>query len=243
MPTPNFFYLIGKPIVEKYGRFKGRIVALEFDTNGELTNVVYENGGVILSKNKNSLVIEEDKVIIVNPDLIRAKKVIGKMGFLKLQLDTIEKIRNISPDSGTFISLLNNLKSEFESIKSEVNSIVKRLESRKRDIERRKTRIEHLFYWLNVAKNANGLDNKVYMDSFEVLDRELVKLNAELEELEYTLLNLSSKVSDLEDILNKYSNRVEESADPHLDEAGDGGYVEEPETGLPDIFTDLGGGE
>ena len=236
MPTPNFFYLIGKPIVEKYGRFKGRIIALEFDTNGELTNIVYENGGVILSKNRNSLVIDEDKVVIVNPDIIKANKVIGRMNFLRLQLDTMDKIRNISSDSRTFQDLLNNLRSEYNSIKSEVHSITKRLESRKRDIERRKVRIEHLFYWLNVAKNANSLDNKVYMESFEVLDRELVKLNGELEEIEYTLLSLSSKISDLEDILSKYSSKMVESH-------GGDGDLENLQEGFQDIFEDAGGGE
>jgi len=84
------------------------------------------------------------------------------------------------------------------------------------------------------------LDNKVYMESFEVLDRELVKLNAELEEIEYTLLNLSSKIGDLEDILNKYDSKDYESTEPH---GGDGGYVEESDIGLHDIFEDVGGGE
>ena len=45
MPTPNFFYLIGKPILDKYSRFKGRIIALEFDSDGGLNNIVFVNGG------------------------------------------------------------------------------------------------------------------------------------------------------------------------------------------------------
>lgn len=207
MPTANFFYLIGKPIIDKYGRFKGKIIALEYDSNGDLNNIVFVNGGVILSKNKRSVIIQEDKVIIDNPDIIRAIKIIEKMDFLKLQLDTMTKIRDIGANEKSFDNLLDGLKNEFSNISSEVKNIVKKLEDRKKDIEKRKVRIEHLFYWLNVAKNADSLDNKVYMDSFETLDREMVKLNGELEELEYTLLNLSSKLSDIDEGISTYLKR------------------------------------
>ena len=207
MPTPNFFYLIGKPILDKYSRFKGRIIALEFDSDGGLNNIVFVNGGVILSKNKNSVIIDEDKVIIDNPDMIRARKIIDKMDFLKLQLDTIVKIKDMSANETVFSNLLQTLESEFNNVKSDVKNIVRRLEIRKKEIGRRKNRIEHLFYWLNVAKNADGLDNKVYMESFETLDRELVKLNGELEETEYTLLNLSSRLSDMSETLSDYMNK------------------------------------
>lgn len=207
MPTPNFFYLIGKPIVEKYGRFKGKIVALDFDSNGDLNSVIFVNGGVLLKKNKNSLIIEDDKVIIINPDVMRAKNILSKINFLKLQFDTMEKMKELSPGSKTYVDLIQYLTNEYNSVKSELSSIIRRLENRKKDIEKRKNRIEHLFYWLNVAKNANSLDNKVYMESFETLDREVFRLNSELEEIEYTILNLSSKAGDIDELFNKYLSK------------------------------------
>ncbi len=225
MPTPDFFYLIGKPILDKYGRFKGKIIALDFDSNGDLNNIVFLNGGVILSKNKNSVVIDEDKVIIDNPDMIRAKKIIDKMDFLRLQLDTVMKIKDVSTDGKAFNELFHSLKSEFNNISIDTRNIIRRLEGRKKDIEKRKIRVEHLFYWLNVAKNANSIDNKIYMESFETLDRELVKLNGELEEIEYTLLSLSSRLSDLNEALTSYINSV--SSNTSQNEFGGENIIEE----------------
>jgi DNA repair exonuclease SbcCD ATPase subunit len=218
LPTPNFFYLIGKPIIEKYGRFKGRIIALDFDTNGELNNIFYINGGVILSKNRRSVIIEDDKVLVVNPDIVRANELLSKINFLRLQLDTLEKMKELSPNSETYLSLVKHLMSEYEELKSEISNLIRRLGVRKRNIEKRKNKMEQLFYWLNVAKNSKNLDNRVYMESFEVLDREIFRLNSEWEEIEYTILTLSSKANDIDELFTKHFSPEEVVNKPGMGE-------------------------
>ena len=224
MSSPNPFYLIGKPIADKYGRFKGRIVALEFDHGGEVKNIVYENGGVILSKPIDSVVIKNDGVIIYSKEMINAQKLFDRLSFLKLQVDALGKLKELSGVNNVYHELYENVSREFENISKEFQSVRKSLEKRKESILRRKNRLEELHYWLGVAREANAIDNKVYLDSYETIDREIVKLNNELEELEYAIYTLDSKLSEIESLLKNYS--VEEASSIYVSEGGDGSNVE-----------------
>lgn len=209
MPSPNPFYLIGKPIADKYGRFKGRIIALEFDHGGVVKNIVYENGGVILSKPIDSVIIKNDGVIIYSKEMISAQKLFDRLSFLKLQVDALGKLMELSGVNGVYRELYGNVSREFDNISRELQVVRRGLEKRRKALLKRKNRLEELHYWLGVAREANSIDNKVYLDSYEAIDREIVKLNNELEELEYAIYTLDNKLGEIESLLKNYS--VDES--------------------------------
>ncbi len=224
MSSPNPFSLIGKPIADKYGRFKGRIIALEFDHGGNVKNIIYENGGVILSKPFDSVVVKDGGVIIYSKEMIGAQKLFERLSFLKLQVDALGKLRELSGVNNVYNELYENVSKEYENIIREFNQIKKGLEKRKEAIHKRKNRLESLHYWLGVAREANAIDNKVYLDSYETIDREIVKLNNELEEVEYAILTLDSKLNEIEELLKKFSDVEGENI--YLEEGGGGSDVE-----------------
>ncbi len=219
MTSPNPFYLIGKPIADKYGRFKGRIIALEFDHGGVVKNIVYENGGVILSRPIDSVVIKNDGVIIYSKEMINAQKLFDRLSFLKLQVDALGKLKELSGVNNVYRELYENVSREFENISREFDSVRRGLDKRIDALVKRKNRLEELHYWLGVAREANAIDNKVYLDSYEAIDREIVKLNNELEELEYAKYTLENKLSEIEGLLKNYS--VEEAQDVYVSDGGD----------------------
>ena len=225
MSSPNPFYLIGKPIADKYGRFKGRIIALEFDHGGVVKNIVYENGGVILSKPVDSVIIKNDGVIIYSKEMIIAQKLFDRLSFLKLQVDALGKLKELSGVNNVYRELYENVSREFNNIAKEFHTVKKGLERRREALLKRKNRLEELHYWLGVAREANAIDNKVYLDSYEAIDREIVKLNSELEELEYAIYTLDNKLGEIEGLLKNYS--VEEPQGNIYVEGGGDSDVEE----------------
>jgi len=217
MNHPHFPFsnLIGKEVVERYGRFKGRIIGLDFNPHGEVTGIVYENGGVILSKNSDSFKVRDGYVEIGPPSILRAEELIGKLDMLKLQFEAAYNIK-VSQDSYSYIyeSVIKELDTAYEELKIKIEDLIKGLETRKSSLENKKKWLFRLFFNMSVAKKIGGLDDKHYLEAYETLETELFRIDREIEDVTIFITELSHKLKDIELYMTEKEFRQEPEASP-----------------------------
>ena len=207
--------------MEKYGRFKGRIIAVEPDTNGNILNIVFENGGVIISKPFNYIILKDDYAILAPQSLIKAEELSDRLEYIKIQFDTVKKILDLNLDIASYHDLIRDLINHYYNVKFEVNRTINSLEGRKKSVERRIEWIKKLIFYLHMGKESNSLNNKVYLESYEKLDQELFRLTNEMEDIEYAILNLTSKISDIDVILDEIKLKLDISESTSSDSIED----------------------
>ena len=209
MPHIPFYTLIGKPVLEKYGRFKGRIIAFELDNDGNLKNIIFENGGIILSKDKSSFEFY-DKYVIYLPTIIkRSKDVIDELRTLILHLNTLKKIMDIEPYSKFIYTYYERLKDKYYNLKKVIEEYSKKLNNRKNRIEGNIENLRGAIFNLHLGRENDLVDQSTYKMAYETLSNEILRYTSEIEDIEHISIEVSSLKSKIERLFDEISSNIE----------------------------------
>ncbi|HEW93508.1 MAG TPA: hypothetical protein ENF47_02220 [Thermoprotei archaeon] len=216
MPLSTFYTLIGKPVIEKYGRFKGRVIGFELDSENNLKNIVFENGGVILSKNISSFEIH-DGYLIYLPALIKeGTNLLNEYKDLELFIETLRKMYNMNLSRKLIRIYYDKTIGRFKSLSSRLSKYIKILERRRRKIEDQIEWLKNITFYLHIGNENGYLDSTLYKYSYDLVSSEILKFTNELEDIERISLELTtinSKIeSYLKDFQEVYEENVEEKA-------------------------------
>ncbi|RLG62729.1 hypothetical protein DRN84_01130 [Candidatus Geothermarchaeota archaeon] len=216
MPLSTFYTLIGKPVIEKYGRFKGRVIGFELDSENNLKNIVFENGGVILSKNISSFEIH-DGYLIYLPALIKeGTNLLNEYKDLELFIETLRKMYNMNLSRKLIRIYYDKTIGRFKSLSSRLSKYIKFLERRRRKIEDQIEWLKNITFYLHIGNENGYLDSTLYKYSYDLVSSEILKFTNELEDIERISLELTtinSKIeSYLKDFQEVYEENVEEKA-------------------------------
>ncbi len=216
MPLSTFYTLVGKPVIEKYGRFKGRVIGFELDSENNLKNIVFENGGVILSKNISSFEIH-DGYLIYLPALIKeGTDLLNEYKDLELFIETLRKMYNMNLSRKLIRIYYDKTVGRFKSLSSRLSKYIKNLERRRRKIEDQIEWLKNITFYLHIGNENGYLDSTLYKYSYDLISSEILKFTNELEDIERISLELTtinSKIeSYLKDFQEVYEENVEEKA-------------------------------
>ena len=213
MPLSTFYTLIGKPVIEKYGRFKGRVIGFELDSENNLKNIVFENGGVILSKNISSFEIH-DGYLIYLPALIKeGTNLLNEYKDLELFIETLRKMYNMNLSRKLIRIYYDKTIGRFKSLSSRLSKYIKILERRRRKIEDQIEWLKNITFYLHIGNENGYLDSTLYKYSYDLVSSEILKFTNELEDIERISLELTTINSKIESYLNDFQEVYEENVE------------------------------
>ena len=203
MPHHSFYSLIGKPVIEKYGRFKGRVIAFELDEDGSLKNIVFENGGVILYKSVSSFEIYNDHLIFLPSIVKEGKFYIKEFKDLSLYLDTLKKIFGIERSKAFVDQYYRRINSKYRKLMDGLDKYISKLNSRKNKIEREINRLKKLIFNLHMGRENGFIDQRVYQLVYDLISNEILKYTSELEDIEHLEVDISTLSSKVENLIKE----------------------------------------
>ena len=204
MPHHSFYSLIGKPVVEKYGRFKGRVLAFELDDEGNVKNIIFENGGVILYKNIKSFEFHDDYLVFL-PSLVKeGRDYIKEYRDLSLYLNTLKKIFGIEPNKLFVSKYYRQLKNKYEKLDEKVGIYIKKLKNRKVKIENELNRLKNAIFTLHMGRENGFIDSSIYQMVYDFLSNEILRYTSELEDLEHIEVDLTDVSSRVFGLLKEF---------------------------------------
>jgi len=213
MPLSTFYTLIGKPVIEKYGRFKGRVIGFELDSENNLKNIVFENGGIILSKNISSFEIH-DGYLIYLPALIKeGTNLLNEYKDLELFIETLRKMYNMNLSRKLIRIYYDKTIGRFKSLSSRLSKYIKILERRRRKIEDQIEWLKNITFYLHIGNENGYLDSTLYKYSYDLVSSEILKFTNELEDIERISLELTTINSKIESYLNDFQEVYEENVE------------------------------
>jgi len=109
---PTFYNLLGKEVIERYGRYKGRVIGFEISPDGQVKGIVFENNGVVIFKGIESVKILDKYVEVASPSIIKAEDIISKLNFLKFQYEIIRD--NTSNKFSIYNGIYDNIKVDLD---------------------------------------------------------------------------------------------------------------------------------
>lgn len=209
----SFYNLIGKEIVERYGRFRGKILGIEADADGKIKNIVFENGGVILTKKIDFIKVSDGYVEVAPPSIISAENMLSKLNMLKVQYEIMLNLKlDDGLDDPTYKCIKADLDNLYRQIGKSVEDLMAALTNRRKTLEERKKWIHKMFFNLDVARRINALEEEKYADARRHLDSELLRINKELEDIDLLTTELSLKVKELSDMKdNTYVEQLQDA--------------------------------
>lgn len=213
-PHPPFSKYLGKNVIDRYGRFKGKIVGLECAPNGELKRIIFENNGFIVSKNSDSFIINGEEIEVAPALIIKAEQIIKKLASLKLQYETVYmfKLKNFGGYS-IYEYIMDDLDTAYEELKNNCESIINSLEHRKKSLEEKKKWMYKVLFQLEVARKLNQIEEDVYLTSYDKLETELFRISREIEDVEMLITEISLKLKDIEAIQSSQQQEIHEVND------------------------------
>ncbi len=197
-PSP-FSKYIGMTVTERYGRFKGKVIGLECSPDGKLKYIIYENGGVVISKSSDSFMINENGIEVAPPLIIKAEEMIKKLESLRLQYETIHLFKTKNSEGySIFEYIIEDLDKAYEEVKNICSSLTRSLEHRKKSLEERKKWMYKVLFQLEVARKTNAVKDEDYIESYDKLETELFRICREIEDVEMLSTEISLKLKDIE---------------------------------------------
>ncbi len=210
-PTPTSFYnLVGKPVVEKYGRFKGKVVSYKVSPDGELEKIFISNNGFIIYKTPSSIEINGKVVQIVPPPLKKASELIDELQYIYLQLKTLNNIFSLDSRWTYIEKYFRMFRNRFENALKEVSKILKSLENRRRYVNSLITEYREGLFTLQMDLEAGRIDSNLYKICYKELSEELLRLSNELEDVENMISEISASSNSISEIIKSLEERLRE---------------------------------
>ena len=210
-PHPSSFYhLIGRNVVERYGRFRGRVVSYKVTSDGELDKVFISNDGFIMYKTPSSLILDGKVVMIVPPPIKRAREVLDELEYIYLQMKTLNNIFSIDSRWGYVEKYYHMFRARFESLLKEVNRVLRSLENRRRRLNELIAEYKEGLFTLQLAQESGRVDPNIYKACYAEVSEEILRLSNELEEVENIISDISTSQNQILEIMNSIEERLKE---------------------------------
>ncbi|MFQ5711047.1 MAG: hypothetical protein ACE5GD_04610 [Candidatus Geothermarchaeales archaeon] len=201
IPPSTFSSLVGKPVRERYGRFKGTVVAVETTSTGEGKAIVYENGGFLVRSDVSSFSFDGSAVEIAPPIIFAAEKLQRDLSiFLVQQRAAVNLSKRGMASQGIFGEVQVELDLKYRSLMETADATVKRLGERLKRVEKRRDWIYRLFMDVEVAKGLGLLKEDDYESAHEKLEGELSKVINETVELKGYQTDISSLAKAVDEV-------------------------------------------
>ena len=210
-PHPSSFYhLIGRNVVERYGRFRGRVVSYKVTSDGELDKVFISNDGFIMYKTPSSLILDGKVVMIVPPPIKRAREVLDELEYIYLQMKTLNNIFSIDSRWAYVEKYYRMFRTRFESLLKEVNRVLRSLENRRRRLNELIAEYKEGLFTLQLAQESGRVDPNIYKACYAEVSEEILRLSNELEEVENIISDISTSQNQILEIMNSIEERLKE---------------------------------
>ncbi|NIM44143.1 MAG: hypothetical protein GTN80_00465 [Nitrososphaeria archaeon] len=233
MSPYSFSDLIGKPVMERYGRFEGTVVAVETTPATEINSIVYENGGVLVRSNSSSFRLEDGKVVVAPPILFTAEELYKEITLFSVQHQAATNLRSRGAVSEAI----------FDEVSGELDSIYRALSGRAEEVsEKLKERLDHtnekrdwiykLYMNLEVARDMNLLKDNGYNQAHEKLEKEQFRIIEESAEIKRLSENISSTMNEIRVARTSTADEVKDEIEaPLLSPEVEIGHVASETTG------------
>lgn len=199
----SFYNLIGRPIVENYGRYKGRIVSYKVGLKGEIDKVFISNNGVILYKTTSSILFENGVIKIVPPVIKKAYKTLDDLQYIFLQVKTLSNILSIDTSKEYIEKYYKIFREKYESYLSNISHLLKELEGRRHYLNKVISEYKEGLFTLQLEIQSKNLDDELYRLCYNELSDEILRLTAELEDVENLISDISSTTNSIGELLDR----------------------------------------
>lgn len=214
MFSASLYDLIGKPVEERYGRFEGRVVAVETKPTREVSAIVYENGGVLIKSNTSSFRFNGTSVVLAPSIIFEAEELCEEMDIhlVQQQVASNLKIKGLVSEE-----IINEVKDEldaaFEAISAKAEELTQKLNERLLHTNEKRNWIYRLFMNLEVARNMNLLKDDGYSQAHKKLEEEKSHIHNEIEDIERLTAKISSTLNKIKEL--RAEKEETESPFPH----------------------------
>ncbi len=209
IPT-SFYSLIGKTVVEKYGRFKGRIVSYKVSSKGELDKIFISNNGFIMYKTPSSIELGGRVVKVIPPPIKKASELLDELQYIYLQLKTLNNILSIDSRWGYIEKYFKMFRERFNRSLKEVGKTLKNLENRRRYINSLIAEYREGLFTLQMDLESGRIDTNIYKICYNELSEEILRLTNELEDIENILSEITTASNSISELINSLEKRLEE---------------------------------
>lgn len=207
-PHHSFYNLIGRPIIENYGRYKARIISYKVGPKGDIDKIFISNNGVIIFKDSSSIYFDGGVVKVVPPVINRAYKTLDDLQYIFLQVKTLNNILSVDPHLDYIEKYYRIFRERYESHLSNISRLFKELDGRRRYLNKIISEYKEGLFNLELGIQSGDLDNDMYKLCYNELSDEILRLSAELEDVENLISDLSSVSSSIGELLDRILSSV-----------------------------------
>ena len=205
--------VLDKPIKDPYGRFFGRIVALQTNSKGEVTNIGVERAsGEFASYPSEQISITGEEAVFAYSWKLRAQETLNE---LNLSIRRISALDQLLKDGEISKELYDSGRKEKEGIVDEILKARKNLVSPlNKRIEKLKVQINEMRGYLTNMKieHLSGqIGDAAYEATYEAIQRALTRALAEQKDLEASVEALMNPVQIAPPISNQESGSLEDT--------------------------------
>ena len=131
MSVPPLPKLIGKSVKERYGRYRGTVVAVETDENNQPKAIVYENGGILVRSDPSCFEINETEVEIAPPIVYQGERLYQEMSVFMVREEALLNLRSKGVVSAeVYQEVDDELEDAYEILLHKGEETVRKLEKR-----------------------------------------------------------------------------------------------------------------
>ncbi len=199
----SFYNLIGRPIVENYGRYRARIISYKIGPKGDIEKIFISNNGVILYKTASSIYFDNGVVKIVPPVIKKAYKTLDDLQYIFLQVKTLSNILSLDTSKEYVEKYYKIFRERYESYLSNISRLLKELEGRRHYLNKIISEYKEGLFTLQLESQSKNLDDEVYKLCYNELSDEILRLTAELEDVENLISDLSSITNSIGELLDR----------------------------------------
>ncbi|HIE37407.1 TPA: hypothetical protein EYP83_04480 [Candidatus Geothermarchaeota archaeon] len=202
-PHHSFYNLIGRPIIENYGRYKARIISYKVDPKGDIDKIFISNNGVIIFKDSSSIHFDGGVIKVVPPVINKAYKTLDDLQYIFLQVKTLNNILSVDPRLDYIEKYYKIFRERYEKHLSNISRLLKELDGRRRYLNKIISEYKEGLFNLELGIQSGDIDNDIYKLCYNELSDEILRLSAELEDVENLISDLSSVSTSIGELLDR----------------------------------------
>lgn len=201
MSVPPLPKLIGKSVKERYGRYRGTVVAVETDENNQPKAIVYENGGILVRSDPSCFEINETEVEIAPPIVYQGERLYQEMSVFMVREEALLNLRNKGVVTAeVYREVDDELEDAYEILLHKGEETVRKLEKRLKNVEVRRDWIYRLLMNLEVVRRMKLAKEKDHATAYEKLEKELFTALNEADEIKRLTIDITSMMSNIQQI-------------------------------------------
>lgn len=192
----SFYSLLGREVVERYGRFRCRVVGVDLTPDGAVGGIAFEHNGSVVFKPMECVRMVDGRLEVAPPPIVRAEELATRLDVLRAQFEAAMSLKD--EVGQPFEHIVRELDDAFAKAADEAASVTKSLEDRRRSLESRISRLRRILFSIGLAWKLGVMGGEEYGRVRDAIRGEISRLEAEVRDIDSLLSRLASKLREIE---------------------------------------------